>query len=125
MCALYSHAERLPKTATGSQGAAPGAAKVWRFPEGAPELLMCRAVFFGVLGGSCVWSDSPGRLQEPPVRGGSQSCRSWNMTPGGGPQSTGVVPSTSLVRLSKFVRMLTRQGSFLEGIFRGSDFAGQ
>ena len=72
-----------------------------RLPKVAPEPLMCRAVFSASLVAlmfGYAWSDSPGWLQEPPVRGGSQSCGSRNLTPGGGPQSPGVVLRTSLMQ---------------------------
>ena len=120
VCTLYSQEKRLPKTAPGSQGAAPGAANVWRLPTALPgwrlpgndsrlpeavlEPLMCRAVISASLVASCVWiclvrlpgaapeAANAWRLPEP-----SQSCSSRNMTPGGGPKSPGVVPPTSLV----------------------------
>ena len=84
VCALYRHEKQLPKTALGSQGAAPGAANVWllpmallgwQLPEMAPGsrkwLPSCSCVepiFLASLVASCVWCDSPGRLQELPVR---------------------------------------------------------
>ena len=43
-----------------------------RLPVAALEPLICRAFFSASVFGY-VWSDSPGRLQEPPMRGGSQS----------------------------------------------------
>ena len=78
-------------------------------PEGAPgmaapEPLMCRAVFSASLVAlvfGYVWSvpgAAPGDASAWLLPGPSQSCGSWNMTPGDSLQSPGVVPSTSLMQ---------------------------
>ena len=66
MCALYSYEKHLPKSAPGSQGAAPGAINVWRLPTALPgwrlsKMAPCSGkrllrgssveLFFGVFGG--------------------------------------------------------------------------
>ena len=92
VCALYRHEKQLPKTALGSQGAAPGAANVWllpmallgwQLPEMAPGsrkwLPSCSCVepFFWRLWWLHVFGPTP--------QGGSRSCQC--VSPRGGLQS--------------------------------------
>ena len=84
-------------------------------PDGAPEVAAPRKRLPVPRSGSCVepffrrlwWllvfgyvsSESPGRLPDAwRLPEPSQSCSSWNMTPGSCPQSQGVVSLTSLVQ---------------------------